>query len=183
MGRRFERVEILDPRLDPPVRPRRGRRRARRRASRRRRAPRQVSGCSVRIRSSSPDSPPDDGELAAREPRRRARGRRSASPRRCQIRRRIGCRVPRRPPLRHLASPRARTSSTRTSQSALGTRAARAQLHHATLADALAGRRAPVKAASSTNGRLAGHREHLRGRGALAGEDPPAAPGGRARAG
>ena len=48
VGRRFERVEILDPRLDAPARAGRGRRRARGRARRRGRAPRQVSDCSVR---------------------------------------------------------------------------------------------------------------------------------------
>ena len=66
VGRRFERVEILDARLVRPFEPEavaaelEGERVARRRASR------QVSDCSVRERSRSPGPPPDDGELPPR---------------------------------------------------------------------------------------------------------------------
>ena len=91
---------------DAAARPARGRARARRRARRAGRSSRQVSDCSVRVGSCAPGSPPDDGIVAHLD---RwdvvARGR--PPPSRCHVRRRIGCCLPRRPALRHLAPARA----------------------------------------------------------------------------
>ena len=71
------------PTPDPAPRPCRDRGRADRRDRRGARAARQVFGCSVRERSSSPDSPPDDGEPAALAGWNRDR--RSLPQSRCQI--------------------------------------------------------------------------------------------------
>ena len=104
VGRRFERVR--DRRRAPraPVRAGRGGGRARRGARRGGRAARQVSGCSVRERSGSPDPPPNDGKPSGHEPV--APGR-SASPRCVDLDGGLGRRVPRHAALRHVAAARA----------------------------------------------------------------------------
>ena len=72
VGRRFERVEIDDPRLTRPEDPAEVAAELDGRARRGGRAARQVPGSPVRERSRSPDPPPDDGDLAARAGRERS---------------------------------------------------------------------------------------------------------------
>ena len=172
VGRTFEHVEISDPRLTRPHDPLRGRRRARRGDRGRGRAPRQVSGCSVRDGSGSPDSPPDDGKPAARPAW--SRGRRPLRQGCRQIRQRIGRRVSRRPALRHLAPPRARRA--RAVPRGAGRQGAARQQPHRPVAGRPPG--APQGAAQGRRprpARLRRRREHLRGRGALVGAAPSAA--------
>ena len=145
------------------------------RARRGARAARQVSGCPVRERSRSPDSPPDDGELLhapagepADDPHRRAVVR---------SRRRIGRRLPRRPPLRHLAA----RSSPDELEPYLAARLGGEPLGRAFTATALGARLARPPGAGQGGAPRPAHarrrREHLRRRGALARAHPSAAAG------
>ena len=153
-GRRFERVEINDPRLVASATTRPRSRRARRASASRRRASRQVSDCSVRVGTRAPDSPPDDGVAAAL----RAGGLdgRSAPPCCCQARRRLGRRLPRRAPLRHVAPARAGRARA-VPRRAPRRRAARRALHGGPpRRRGSRKRRAPIKAALLDQRTLAG---------------------------
>ena len=139
----FERVEIVDARLDAAATsPTRSRPSSKASAWRRWSGAASTSLFGSRAVGLA-GSPPDDGRAssrAGREPRGRS------APARCrQARRRLGPRVPRRAPLRHVAPARARRAR-RVPRGAPRPRAARARVHDGVLARALAGRRAPVKA-------------------------------------
>ncbi len=153
VGRRFEHVAHRRSAPRASLRAGRGGGRARRGARRGGRASRQVSGCSVRERSRSPDPPPDDGEPAARAGR-FAPGR-SASACCCQARRRIGRRLPRRPPLRHVAPARAGRGRA-VSAARVGDEPLDALFTAARLGERLAGRRTSLKAALLDQRTLAG---------------------------
>ena len=162
---------------DAAARPGRGGARARRRARPGGRSSRQVSDCSVRVGSCSPDPPPDDGVAASRTGGTAAG--RSLPPRCCHARRRIGRRLPRRPAVRHVAPARAvrggQRTSTRASAASRSTTAYRARDLAERLRQAAgAGQGGDPRPA---HGRR--RREHLRRRGALARAHPPADAGAR----
>ena len=169
-------VEIGDARLTRPLRSRRGRRRARR-ASASRRVERRGKYLIVRFESGRVllDPPPDDGQLPAR-----AGGRSADDPhRRAVVRLDDGSDVAYRDVRRFgtwllLEPGRARRLPRRAARR--GAARARAS-RRARSRDGSRGRRAPIKAALLDQRTLAGHREHLRRRGALARADPSAAPG------
>ena len=141
-----------DPRsaADAAGRSARRRRRTDGRARRAGRPARQVPDRPFRVRARAPDPPPDDGQPAARA----RRGARMCV--RCSARRRHRGRLPRRAPLRHVAPPRARASSTRTWARASGAEPLVAAFTARGLGERLDGRRAPLKAALLDQRTLAG---------------------------
>ena len=126
------------------------------------------------IGSRSADPPPDDGVVCARSERRS-----TDDPHRRAVvttRRRIGRRLPRRAPLRHVAPARAgRARAVPRRARSARSRSTRASPRAAPRRSASRRRRAPIKAALLDQRTLAGAREHLRRRGALARADPSAA--------